>query len=162
MTNKIIILVVSLLSLVSCKIEVTKKYQKLVPYIEVEKTKEEVFKNINIDDYIFKFESKDSFICFFYSSSCSYCSKLIDNIINPYIKSTNNTIYGINVYNEENYTLLSKIECYQPERNDYFYSENDSILIMRPLTQIIENGVIIEYEKGYSKQVLYMIEGYIK
>lgn len=162
MTNKIIILVVSLLSLVSCKIEVKKDYRQLVPYIEVEKTKEEVFKNINIDDYIFKFESKDSFICFFYSSSCLYCSKLIENIINPYVKSTNNTIYGIDVYSEKNYHLLNKIECYQPKNNDYFYNENEGILIIRPITQIIENGLIIEYEKGYSRQVLYMIEGYIK
>ena len=56
MTKKIIILAVLLLNLVSCYKEVKKDYKNLVPYIEVEKTKEEVFKNITIKDYINKLE----------------------------------------------------------------------------------------------------------
>jgi hypothetical protein len=162
MTKRIIILVVLLLSLVSCKIEKLKDYKNLDPYIEVEKTNKEVFKEIDIEEYIFKLESEDSFICFFYSSSCLYCNKLIENIINPYIKKTNNIIFGIDVYNEKNYNLLDKIEQYQPNENDYFYREKEGFLIIRPITQIIEKGKIVEYERGYSKQVLDMIVGYIK
>lgn len=162
MTRRIIILVVLLLNLVSCKIEKIKDYKNLDPYIEVEKTNKEVFKEIDIEEYIFKLESKDSFICFFYSSSCLYCNKLIENIINPYIKKTNNIIFGIDVYNEKNYNFIDQIEQYQPKENDYFYREKEGILIIRPITQIIEKGKIIEYERGYSKQVLDMILGYIK
>lgn len=162
MTKKIIILAVLLLNLVSCYKEVKKDYKNLVPYIEVEKTKEEVFKNITIKDYINKLESKQSFVCFFYSLSCPYCEKLINNLINPYVSKTNNTIYGIDIYDEENYCQLNKIEYYQPNGNDYFFNENNAISITRPITQIIEKGIIIEYEKGYSLLVIDMIKAYIK
>ena len=163
MTKKIIILAVSLLSLVSCKIEIIKnKYEGVNPYIEVEKTSLNKYKDINVEDYILKFENKESFICFFYSSNCSYCHKLIENIINPYIEDTNNLVYGLDVYERNNYSLIDKIERFQPSSNDYFYAKNSNISISRPVLQVIDNGVVIDYEKGYSLNCLKLLKAYVK
>lgn len=163
MTKKIIILAVSLLSLVSCKKNIfVNKYEGLIPYIEVEKTTLEVFEDIDVKEYILKLNDKESFICFFYSSTCNYCNKLINNIINPYVKDTQNAVYGLDVYKDSNYQLLEDILKYQPQNNDYFHIENSIISISRPVIQIIDEGVIIDYEKGYSINSKRIIESYIK
>ncbi len=161
MIKKIILHVVLLFSLISCYFEKSIDYKKLKPYIEVDKTNKEVFENININEYISLLEKKKNFICFFYSSTCPYCEKLVENLINPYIKKSKNLVYGVDVYSEENYKDLEIIEKYQPDENDYFYYKNGAISIIRPLTKIVENGKIIAYEKGYSYRVLDMINGYI-
>ena len=157
------ILPVKLFSLVSCKsfIEVN-KYDGLIPYIEVEKTTLKEYKEINVEDYISKFESKEGFICFFYSLDCSYCHKLINNVINPYIKESKNIVYGLNVYKGNNYQELYKIEKYQPISNTYFSAKNSSISIIRPVLQIIDNGNVVAYEKGYNNKNKLMLEAYIK
>ena len=163
MIKKIIILAVSLFILNHCNnLEIKDKYGELIPYIEVDKTFLKEFKNINIDEYILKFEKKESFVCFFYSSSCTYCHKLIENIINPYIKQTNNIIFGLDVYEDSNYERLNEIENYQPPDNDYFFMKNSTIFISRPITQIIEKAIVIDYEKGYTSRVNQMLKAYIK
>ena len=162
MAKKIIILVVSLFSLVSCKeYNYLNRFEGITPYIEVEKTSIKDYYIISVNDYITKFESKESFVCFFYSSSCPYCIKLINNIIKPYINDTGNKIYGVDVYDDNNYKELSKIEKYQPLGNDYFSAENSTISISRPVVQIIEYGIIIDYVKGYSIKVEEMLYCYI-
>ena len=163
MIKKIIILAVSLFSLNHCNnIEIKDKYEGLIPYIEVEKTSLKEYKNINIDEYILKFENRESFVCFFYSTSCSYCHKLIENVINPYIKETNNLIYGLDVYEDSNYERIEEIEHYQPIQNDYFSAKNSSVSISRPITQVNQNGKVIDYEKGYTIKVNKLLKAYIK
>ena len=162
MTKRIIVLVVLLFCLVNCSNVIkVNKYDELTPYIEVEKTTLKEFKEIEIEEYIFKFENKESFICFFYSLDCSYCHKLINNIINPYIQESKNIIYGLNVYKENNYKKIDQIQKYQPIANNYFSAKNSTVLISRPVIQIINDGIVIDYEVGYSINCKNLIEAYI-
>lgn len=159
MTNKILIGVL-LFSLSSC--DINRENKKELSIIEVEKTSLNKYQEIDVKEYIIKMEVKDSFVCFFYSSSCVYCEKLILNIINPYIKETGNLIYGIDVYKEENYKDLGLIEKYQEIENDYFFNENGVISISRPVTQVVFEGEIITYQIGYTIKVKTMLNECIK
>lgn len=158
MIKQLILVVVVLLS--SCSLS-NEKIENFEPYINVEKTNDIEIVDINIDEYCSIFENKIDAICLLYSSSCSYCQKTIDDLLIPYIRNTKNKIYGLNVYEENNYKNLNLIKNYQPVNNDYYHSENE-IRISRPVLQIIYKGEVIQYKKGYSYTCIEMLEKYIK
>ena len=65
------------------------------------------------------------------------------------------------MYKENNYKKIDQIQKYQPIANNYFSAKNSTVLISRPVLQIINDGIVIDYEGGYSINCKNLIEAYI-
>ena len=141
---------------------VSNKYLDKTPYINVLVQKEASFIDVSTTDYINKIENKETFICLFHSSSCGACKAAKEHYLTPYMEETLNTIYALDAYSETNRSTLSEIIKYQPEGSNYvYYNSNNEVVVKRPLLQIVENGEVIVYELGVSKNLIYMLDGYI-
>jgi hypothetical protein len=141
---------------------VSNKYLDKTPYINVLVQKEASFIDVSTTDYINKIENKETFICLLHSSSCGACKAAKEHYLIPYMEETLNTIYALDAYSETNRSTLSEIIKYQPEGSNYvYYNSNNEVVVKRPLLQIVENGEVIVYELGVSKNLIYMLDGYI-
>lgn len=138
------------------------KYEDKIPYIYTEKVDGGKINNISVDEYAIKMDRKDTFICFYHTSSCSACKGAMERYISPYVKETNNVIYSIDVYSEENVNNLEKLKSYQPIDSTYVrQDEAGRWIVSRPLIQIVYEGEVIVYEKGLSINLIYMLKGYV-
>ena len=153
--------ILSCLLFFSCKNVFIDKYKNITPYISVLKSEKSSLQEINIDELIDLFEKKESFICLLFSSTCSNCHQLIEEVINPYIIKTNNLVLGLDVYKEENYISLDKLLTYQPENNSYIQINNEEIIVKRPVLQVVDKGKVIDYELGYSSNCLKLLNAYV-
>jgi hypothetical protein len=139
----------------------SEKYTSITPYIEVENNSSHQFTELNVQQVKEKFEAQDTFILYYYSTTCSYCAKAKEEILIPYMETYEKMIYALNAYEESNYAQLDQLIPYQGEVS-YLYYQNDQLILVRPLVQIIENGVIIAQEKGiYGTNISDMLKAYI-
>ena len=141
--------------------DVPNNYLNVTPNIQVEKTNEEDFTYINVDEYKLKIEANDSFICLFFTSSCRACKGAKEKYLLPYLLETGNKIYALDVYNDFNYPKLLELKECQGEDSPYIhYNQNNQLVVSRPTVQIIKEGKVVVYEMGLTKNILYMLEGY--
>lgn len=140
---------------------VSNNYENITPYINIEKTIETKYYDINIDEYALKMESNDTFICLFYTANCSACKGAKEKYLTPYIEETKNKIFTIDVYSDINLNNLEKLRSYQPKDSTYVRKNEDGVMVVsRPLIQIVYEGQVIAYEKGLTKNLLYILYGY--
>ena len=67
----------------------------------------------------------------------------------------------IDVYSDINLNNLEKLRSYQPKDSTYVRKNEDGVMVVsRPLIQIVYEGQVIAYEKGLTKNLLYILYGY--
>ena len=141
--------------------DVSNNYENLVPYINVEKIEENKYFDINVDEYAIKMDASDTFICLFYTANCSACKAAKEKYIIPYIEETKNKVYAIDVYSDVNLNNLEKLQSYQPEDSSYVRKNEEGVMVVsRPLIQTTNEGQVIAYEKGLTKNIRYILDGY--
>jgi predicted bacteriocin transport accessory protein len=167
MKNKIFIILLMIFCLTSCSnndSQITSSsndYSSITPYIQVERNEEKTFKEINVNEYISKMENKDSFIMFFYMTTCGACNSAKEKLLIPYMQETSIMIYAMDIKSEENYGNLALMQQYQILDNTYYYLKDDGTPGMKtPTICIIDQGVTINKHLGYSENLLNIIKTY--
>lgn len=169
MKNKLLLCFLILFSLTSCSStsssssssSVENKYSNIVPYIEVERNEEKTFKEIDVDEYVTKVTNKDSFIMYFYMSTCSHCASAKKELLIPYMEETSTMIYAMDIRSEVNYSKLILMKDYQILDDQYYrVKEDNTVGMSTPTICIVREGMTIAYEKGYSENLLNIIKAY--
>lgn len=142
---------------------VSNNYLDVVPYLNIEKDEiNTTLKDINGSEYLSKINNKDTFVCLFYSVSCSACNALKEHYLLPYINETHFVIYGLDIFNENTQEHLLEIKNVQPSDSDYLYLNSENkVQVKRPLLQIVDSGEVKVYELGVSKNSIYMLDSYL-
>lgn len=169
MKNKLLLCFLILFSLTSCSssissnspISVENKYSGKVPYIEVERNEEKTFKEINVDQYLTKVTNKDSFVMYFYMSTCSHCESAKRELLIPYMEETSIMIYAMDIKSETNSSKLILMKDYQILDEQYYrVKEDNSVGMSTPTICIVNEGMTLAYERGYSENLLNIIKAY--
>lgn len=167
MKNKIFILLLMIFCLSSCSnsssniTSTSNDYSSITPYIQVERNEEKTFKEINVNEYVSKMENKDSFIMFFYMTTCSGCNLAKQNLLIPYMQETSIMIYAMDIKSDENYPSLSLMQQYQILDNSYYYFHEDGTVGMKtPTICVICEGITVNYHLGYNDNLLNIIKAY--
>ncbi len=171
MKNKIFIILLMIFCLSSCgnineseiitSSSASKDYSSITPYIEVERNEEKTFKDINVNQYVNKMENKDSFIMFFYMTTCGGCNSAKEKLLIPYMEETSIMIYAMDIKSDENYEYLYLMQQYQILDNSYYYfRDNGKVGMKTPTICIINKGVTVDYHLGYSQDLLNIIKAY--